>query len=226
MFPRILIMIFLFCITNFLFSANNDDKNYFHDVSFDLGVYPYINKVYQPNLTGSVISFQNVNYLSDKIGFRTGISIINDLEGSDRLYSVPIYFAYRTSTQRKFAIGPVSSIQELIIGVILGLIPRNCEFNIGTNIGFIDKDNTKGFLMIDNKAFSNSYIVKNSFWSSIDGGVRLKYNIWRFGLVLSPGLSYSLTRNFIFDSDLPNDENNGLRPAMFFRFTGGISFRF
>ena len=226
MIKRFLVLVCFLFYTNFSFSSGNDDKYYFHDVSLDVGVYPFINKTFQPSLIGNIISVQNVNYLNEKVGFRTGFSLINDLEGSNALYSIPIYFAYRTSTQNAFVLGTVSSIQELIMGIIMGLFPRNYEFNIGANIGYIDKDKSKSYILIDNNKYLNSYVVESPFWSTIDGGMRLNYKIWRFGIVISPGLSYSLTRNFRFESSLPNHNQNGLKPSMYFRITGGISFRF
>jgi hypothetical protein len=213
-------------VSGFLYANDKDDITYFHDVSIDIGVYPFINKLDQPDLFGNVTSIQNVNYLTEHAGFRTGFSVINNLEGSNGLYSVPIYFAYRTSTQREFTLGNVTSPGELIFGIILGLLPRNYEFNIGLNTGYIAKDESKSYLLIGNKKYLNSYTVDNCFYSSIDGGIRLNYKIWHFGLVFAPGLSYMMTRNFTFESTLPNDNNKGLRPSLYFKFTGGLSFRF
>jgi hypothetical protein len=211
-------------ISSGLKGQKQEEKYYFHDVSIDFGIYPSLYKGNEhPNLFGNVISFQTVHYLSNKSGYRTGFSIIQNMEGADKQYSIPIYFCYRSAMSRSMTVGSFNSINDLIILLLSGLIPKNIEFDIGSNFGYITPDNQN---IYDGKNLEYNFVLNNKFLCSLDAGFRIKYKIWRFGIVLSPTLSYLLTNNYNFISDDKMDKNYGFKPKWFLRATAGISFSF
>jgi len=196
-------------------------------VSINYGIFPSVTSdELKPELFGNVVSADFAYFFYNRIGFRTGFSVIKDLEGTDGFYSVPLLFAYRTKVHREFYIGgDIDSFGDLIFKIILGLIPKHAEYNIGFNLGYINPDNNLGLVSYnDGPYYKEGFLTQNRFFTSADAGLRLTYRIYRFGIVLSPSASYVLTNNFEFYSE--QGSNNGYSPDWFLKMTIGLSYRF
>ncbi|HAN20049.1 MAG: hypothetical protein A2X13_07205 [Bacteroidetes bacterium GWC2_33_15] len=215
-------------IVSFYSSAQDfDEKAYNRDLSLNYGIYPaLISDANQSNLAGTMVSAQGAYFFYNNTGIRTGLTFITDMEGTDAFITIPIMFAYRTKTNRDFYLGSnIDSFGDLIFQLILGLIPKQAEYHVGMNIGYIDPDNNIGLSGYnDGTYFEEGYKVNQRFTSSVDAGLRLTYRIYRFGIVLSPSVSYMFTNNFEYYSEL--DNNSSFNPNWFMNLTLGLSYRF
>lgn len=219
------ILLTLFCIHSQ--AQDTNEESFYRDLSFNYGIYPaLISDPNQSNLVGTMVSAQGAYFFYNNTGIRTGLTFITDMEGTDAFISIPIMFAYRTKTNRDFYLSSnIDSFGDLIFQLILGLIPKQAEYLVGMNIGYIDPDNNIGLSGYnDGTYFEEGYKVNQRFTSSVDAGLRLTYRIYRFGIVLSPSVSYLFTNNFEYYSEL--DNNSNFNPDWFMNLTFGLSYRF
>jgi len=203
------------------------EELFFHDLSFNYGIHPaVISDNNQPNLVGSMFSAQGAFFFYNNMGVRTGLTYITNMEGTDSYTSIPLMFAYRTKTNRDFYLGSnIDSFGDLLFQIILGLIPKQAEYNVGISLGYIEPNNNLSLVDYgDGYFFEEGYQVNQRFTSSVDAGLRLTYRIYRFGVVLSPSVSYVFTDNFEYYSEL--GLNSGYTPNWFMNLTFGISYRF
>lgn len=224
----ILLIILIFTFVSYSIAQDEEERDKFnYDVSLNYGIFPSLTSdENKPELFGNLISAEYAYFFHNRIGFRTGLSSITNLEGTNGFYSVPLMFAYRSKVQRDFFIGgDINSFGDLIFQLILGLIPKHAEYNIGLNMGYINPDNNLGLVSYnEGPYFKEGFLTQNRFYTSADAGLRLTYRIYRFGVVLSPSVSYVLTNNFEFYSE--QGSNNGYSPDWFLRMTIGLSYRF
>ena len=207
-----------------ILAQNSFNDNFSHDVSINYGIFPSLaSNPEQPSLVGSIVNVDYAYFFQNGIGYRTGLNFINNLEGVNNAFLLPVLFSYRSKTKREFVIGPdFDSFSDFLFQVILGLIPKQAEYNIGINVGFINPNNNVGGPI--NPDYNNEFFIKNRFVTSIDAGLRLTYRIRRVGIVLSPSVGYFLTNNFEYYSD--SGLNNGYTPDWFMKITFGLSYRF
>ena len=160
------------------------------------------------------------------MGIRSGISFINDLESTNKFYSVPIQVVYRTPVDKSFFIGgTIDSVEDLILKLILGLIPRQTDFHCGVNVGYIKPDNNLGWSSINGGPLAQrGFQTEQRFVTTLDMGLRLHYKIKRFGIVAAPYVSYLLTENFQYYSDTGFD--NGYKPKWFMNISIGLAYQF
>jgi hypothetical protein len=224
----IFFIILMGTIVSYSIAQDEEERDKFnYDISLNYGIFPSLTSdENNPELFGNIISAEYAYFFHNRIGFRTGFSSITNLEGTDGFYSVPLMFAFRSKVQRDFFIGgDINSFGDLIFQLILGLIPKHAEYNIGINLGYINPDNNLGLVSYNGGPFfKEGFLTQNRFYSSADAGLRLTYRIYRFGIVLSPSLSYVLTNNFEFYSE--QGSNNGYSPDWFINMTIGLSYRF
>ena len=208
------------------FAQQNDEKFFFHDVSIDYGLFASLNSNKHENLAGNKLNFQTTYYFVNDMGIRTGISFINNLEGTNKFYEVPIQFVYRTPIDKSFFIGGrIESIEDLVFKVIIGLIPRQTDFHCGINIGYIKPDNGLGWSSINGGSLiQQGFQTEQRFVTTLDIGLRLHYKIKRFGIVMAPNVSYMLTGNFQYYSDTSLD--HGYKPKWFMNATIGLAYQF
>lgn len=208
------------------FAQQNEEKFFFHDVSIDYGLFASLNSNKHENLAGNKLNFQTTYYFVNDMGIRTGISFINNLEGSDKFYSVPVQFVYRIPIDKSFIIGGrIESIGDLIFKIIIGLIPRQTDFHCGVNIGYIEPDNGLALTSINGGPWiQQGYQVEQRFLTTLDLGLRLQYKIKRFGIIAAPNVNYILTQNFQYYSDTGVD--HGYTPQWFMSITVGLAYQF
>jgi len=228
MYRFVIFVLLIFYFISFSIAQDEEERDrYNYDLSLNYGIFPSITSdELKPELFGNVVSVDFAYFFHNRIGFRTGFASINNIEGTDGFYSIPIMFAYRSKVQRDFYIGGnIDSFGDLIFKIILGLIPKHAEYNIGFNLGYINPDNNLGLVSYNGGPYyKEGFLTQNRFYTSADAGLRLTYRIYRFGVVLSPSVSYVMTNNFEFYSE--QGSNNGYSPDWFLKMTIGLSYRF
>lgn len=217
---------FLFVISSSCFAQQNDENYFFHDISIGYGLFASLNSDAHQNLVGNKLSLQTAYFYTSHLGFRSGISFINDLEPTNKFYELPIQFVYRTPVDKSFFIGgTVNSIGDLIFKILIGFLPRQTDFHIGINLGYIEPDNNLGLSSINGGPFvQRGFVTEQRFVATLDAGLRLQYKIKRFGIVGAPYVSYLLTQNFKYYSDTGYDL--GYRPKWFMNISVGLSYQF
>jgi hypothetical protein len=179
-----------------------DDDNwlYFRDIALERGMYMATGP--SDDLSdGRITSLYGSFFLNNILGFRSGASLITDFE--DTFLKIPCLFALRSPT---FS-GPNLESQnfgEFFRNLILYIIPKRCEINLGPALGYVWNNPRR--------------------WAfSIDGNFRLGLQFWRIGINGNIGVNYLLTKNFV-DRDFLSAKT--VRPAWFVNLSGGVSFRF
>jgi len=192
---------------------DNDNWKYFYDIGIEGGRYISTdNNIFNFNffttLTGSY-------FFSDKLGFRSGVSFISGMEGSDSYWKVPILFSIRSKTSQRGG------------GVVIGA--ARTEFNIGTSLGYISPKESITYRSQNGREVSViTNTVTSKFASSLDANVRLSFQFWRICLNGNMGINYLWTRNYnqhTFYHYAPNSEEN-IYPSWFWDVKVGASFRF
>ncbi|MDR1594817.1 MAG: hypothetical protein LBS43_10120 [Prevotellaceae bacterium] len=178
----------------------NDNRLYFHDIALERGVY-FDTRMNSDLSDGFVTSLYGSHFLTHNLGVRSGISLITYLKDDSPYLKIPCLFAFRTPTFH-FSNWEAESFGEFLFNLFLAIIPTRCEVNLGPSIGYV---------------WNN----QRNFASSIDGNLRLGFQIWRIGINGNMGVNCLWTRNFI-----DKDSINRFRPAWFVGFSGGVSFRF
>lgn len=206
--------------------ANAQERNrhlYFNEIAYDYGIFSSLNPREKPGMDGEIMKLNYTHFFGQRFGYQTGINIINSLEGSDIVYTVPLYFKYRSPIHRDHYLNiDGETFGEVIFNMIFSLLPRQSEFFAGVNIGYLAPDK-------NNAAFNNYgdfypyYDSEQRFFSTIDLGMGLKYRIKRIGISIKPTLSYLVSENFKYYS---NDNSDGYSPKVFMNGTIGISYNF
>jgi hypothetical protein len=211
-------------------SAQSDLLDYYtRDISVDWGIASSIgSNPNQPTLFGNTLNVSVSHYFYKKVGYRVGANYLKNFEGTDAFYSMPIYMTYRTRIGREeyFEID-AESFSELVFQFIVWLLPKNLELFAGGNVGVIKpgvgvSNNTQW----NSVPYNPGFMVKDEFYSAVEGGFRMNYRIWRFAVALSPTVSYSFTKNFTFESEDNLSSFTGYSPRWFVRATVGLSFAF
>ena len=207
-------------------AQQEEEKTYYNDFSVEYGLFASLNSKEFENLVGNKLNIKYSHFFYNDFGYRTGISYINNFEGSDQFYSVPIQLVYRTPIDKSFWIGgSVESIEELIFKIILGLVPRQTDFHGGMTVGYIKPDNSIGYLVLnDGSLVQEGFQVNRRFFSTFDLGMRLNYKIKRVGVIIAPNINYVLSKNFKYYSGMGN--NDGYTPQWFLSITLGLNYRF
>jgi hypothetical protein len=202
--------------------ADNDNLEYFHDISLDRGVFM------TKSVSGTITTLHGSHFFNDKLGIRSGLSYVSEIPGSGSYWKAPVLFSFRTETfsssidkNEEF-----DSFREYLIVFLVNILPKNLEFNLGASLGYMTPDNsaTYSYLEGGSEILRETNEIHKRFASSLDGNVRISYPIWRFGLNFSMGASYLWTKNYIYKEYFPI--RTEYQPALFGNFCIGISFRF
>ncbi len=207
------------------YAQEKNQQMFFHEIGFDYGIMASLNSAEHENYLGNKYTLHTTNYYLENFGFRTGISYINDLEGTSKFFEVPLHFVYRTKVNRDFYIGgTVETIEELLFKLVLGLMPRQGEFYGGINLGYIEPGNYMRLAPNGVDWIKEGFHTERRFVTTLDAGLRLNYKIWRFNIIGVPYVSYLLTENFKYYSESGFDQ--GYKPKWFMNATVGLSFQF
>lgn len=208
------------------FAQTDEDNQFFHNISVEYGIFASLNSDRYENLTGNRLSFLASYYFINNFGINSGVSFINNIEGSNKFYSMPIQLVYRTPVYKSSEVYiEAESLTDFIFQLIIGLMPKQYEFNVGTNLGYIEPNNNISMVSINNGPWlRDGYSAEQRFVSTIDLGFKGRYKIRRFGVTISPSLSYLLTKNFKYYSEVYPEKD--YYPKMFLSFTVGLSYDF
>lgn len=184
---------------------DNDNWLYFQDIALERGLYTAT--VSSDNLSdGLITSLYGSYFLNNIFGFRSGVSLITDLNSDSPYLKIPCLFAIRSRTFR-ISYDESDNFRDFwrnLFWNIMSAIPARFEINMGPSLGYI-WDNQRSL------AFS------------IDGNLRMGLQFWRIGIYGNMGLSYLCTKNFVDGNFMAKKR---IRPAMFANISGGVSFRF
>jgi len=216
----------VFLLFSLFLKAKDFEREYKKILGIEYGIFAALNSDKYGNLTGNRIDFSASYYFSDRWGISSGINLITNIQGSNSYYSVPLYVKFKTPVYKPSEIYiDAETLMELFIELILGIMPRQYEFNFGTSLGYIDPVNSLPLISINGgPVHEEGYSVSQRFASSIDLGFTGKYKIRQFGIVISPNLSYMLTKNFEYSSEL--NLNKDYKPSIFLSLTIGFSYEF
>jgi hypothetical protein len=206
---KILIVLFLVFHLFSQAQTNTDGKRYLDDINriyfqdIDL-TYGACIAPTSSNMYGSVTSLSGSYFLTRTIGFRSGVSLIMDMN-SDTYLKMPALFAVRwKSVTSDSHMVEYHDFSNFFLNLVLNLFPHHYEVNIGNSLGYV---------------FNSKY----HFASSLDANFRMTYMIWRIGLNGNLGVNYLLTRNFVDNDNLARKK---FRPGWFVNLSAGLSFRF
>lgn len=207
---RACLMMTLLSVTTFI-KAQDD---YMNEVSIDIGLHAALTGGVNPNLTGIRYDFQYAHFFVEKyggtFGARSGFNLIN-MDNNTRQYQIPLYAAFSGEIKSvSTSYYETRSLNGLFFDLLLLLIPKRIELNIGPSFGWISASN-------DTR--QEIYRLNQRFAVSLDAQCRLTFRIWRFGLVGTIGASYSPVNNFELRKD-------NYHPHWFCKATGGLLFRF
>jgi hypothetical protein len=178
----------------------NDNKLYFQDVVAEYGTYSTF--ALNTSLSdGFVASLSSGYFVTHWYGFRSGASLIMDLEHNSPYIKIPCLFAVRTPLLR-LSIAEPESFSEFLVSLFFCIIPTRFEFNLGPSLGYV---------------WNN----KRHFASSVDCNIRIGFQFWRIGIHGNIGANCLWTKNFV-----DRDSKQLSRPAWFNSAGFGASFRF
>jgi hypothetical protein len=180
---------------------DNDNKLYFYDVLLERGT--YTTTALNSNLSeGLITSVYGGYFLTHWFGVRPGVSLITDLKNNSPYLKIPCLFAVRSNTTHIYL--EHETFQEFLLSLFLYIMPTRFEFNLGPSLGYVW--NNPRHLAV-----------------SIDGNLRMGFQFWRIGIHGDLGVNYLCTKNFV---EKILYVNQPIRPAWFFSFSAGASFRF
>jgi hypothetical protein len=230
---KLRIIILFFCIALTLQAQDpntekNDNWKYFYDIAVESGIYNSIG--YHEN--GSILSVSGSYFYNDKFGFRSGVSLITGMEGSDKYWKIPMLFAFRTKTFKTDwdeTFGYSDDINyiflDILTNVLVRVLPTRFEFNAGPSFGYLMPEYSPTYIhQGDQLIVSKSINAHSHFASSLDANMRMSFQFWRICLNVNLGANWLWTRNYEYMQYLPVQRTD--KPAWFLNFGAGASFRF
>jgi hypothetical protein len=174
------------------------------------------------------MSLHGSHFFNDKLGFRSGISFISEMDGSSMYLKIPLLFSFRTGAVSFSENNDVEfeSFQEILIDFLLNALPKRFEFNIGPSLGYMQPrtDSTRISLDGGEWMLAETIETRHRFASTLDANMRMTYQIWRIGLNINVGISYLWTKNSRRHTYYPI--NSQSQPSWFANLGIGASFRF
>ncbi len=141
--------------------------------------------------------------------------------------------------KRYYSDGKKPSVLGSAFFMFLASMFSDVEFYAGITPGFIagkDKNDTVSptpLYQENGKTYwEKTYTSLNSrFSTSLDAGLNLNYNIWRFGVKIMPAFHYNITDNYLIHNIEGNSldgetKRTTLHQRWYFSICGGISFCF
>ncbi len=160
-----------------------------------------------------------------KHGIRTGLSYSNSVEGCDEVFEIPLYYSYKSKSERSHGVISASSISEFVFQVIGLLLPHRVELSVGPAIGYIKRNND--YFKVNssnNQYYSDEFVADRKISLSFDIGAKPSYAIGPVNIYFGFGIGYLLTKNFKYVSDNPNLSGN--RPGFIIKGDVGLSVSF
>ncbi len=202
----------------------NDNWRYFRDIGVEYGI--YIPTEYNNLSNGSITNLHGGYFFNDKLGFRSGITLITGMEGSGNYWKIPFLFSVRTKT---FNIewnsdAEYDNASDLLFNFLLFILPNSYELNIGPSLGYMTPKNSITYITQGGAEFSEIYKINNRFASSIDANLRLSFQLGKICLNGNMGINYLLTKNYDYHFFIPDD--TAQKPTWFVNLSVGVSYRF
>ena len=236
---RITFITILFCFSLSIsaqhFDNDNDNFRFFYDIGIERGEMFSLNSL---NISsGAIFSITGSWFYTPTFGFRSGLSYISGLTGSDSYWRVPILFAIRSRTITGDFFDMLSSSRPLswgetlrtsILAGIFSLLPTRLELNAGTSLGILSPHSSNVYFHFPNGDWSRIQTVDVSrrFASTLDINGRLGFQFWRICVNGNLGISYLLTRNVHHTIISPYLNEGTTRPSWFGNASFGATFRF
>ena len=233
---KLLILVLLILPLRFAFAQSTSDWR--QDAGFLVGINKPLGKT---QLQGDIqLGITYAHFQRNGIGFRTGLLYTPEVAELDHSFGIPIAFSWRTPSRDDSgrwisglygAADAVSSGgrgREMLSGFLLNLF-SSAEFYAGVTPGWVlgrrgsDHYSSDGEHRWTERPFPLSL--------SLDAGMSLDYEIWRFKLKLMPAFHYLLTNNYrVYEEvripDLGIDHSHTHDVRWFFTFSGGLVFQF
>ncbi len=160
-----------------------------------------------------------------KHGLLTGISYSNSVEGCDEVFEIPLFYSYKSKSERNHGVISASSFSELIFQIIGQILPHRVEFCVGPTLGYINRNSD--YLKAtssNNQYYSDEFIADRKISLSFDIYAKPSYAIGPVNIYLGFGVGYLITKNFKFVSDDPF--LSGKRPCFNVKGDVGLSISF
>ena len=199
---------------------DNDNLKYHYDIGFESGLYGSLDfNGFQP---GTIHTLHGSYFFRENFGFRSGISLISEIGGSD-YYKIPVLFSARTKTFNRYwnITSDNGLLHDFFLNVFLSLLPTRFEVNIGPSLGYIPHYNSRAhYYDFGRKVYYDSF-NDFSIASSLDTNLRLSFQFWRICVNGNVGFNYLWTKNY---NVYQLSEN--IKPSWFTNTSIGVSFRF
>ncbi len=219
---RLIATLLVLCAIHSLQAQEYSDYETNYQISFNYGVQSsFKGRGFD---SGHGYAIQAAYFPYGRTGMRVGFNSYDGFSGVEKYNTFPLYFAYRIESSGP-STSPAGTYSENafedMIWQCISLLPSSLEFNLGLSPGYFKGNGSQQWISNDGGItyYSDYFHVRKKFSCSIDASVRATFYIWRFGLSITPSLSYLLTRNIERVSDIP--ELSERNPS---RWWGGVSF--
>lgn len=153
--------------------------------------------------SGSSFNVSGAYFLNDRLGVRSGFSLLTGIDGCDKYWKVPLLAAFRFPVWVEDGDDVLHSFENedwegnFILGFLLAILPKQFEINAGPSVGYIMPERVEYYNPNTNN-LEYSEDIKRRYASSLDLNLRLGFPIGHLKLNVNIGWSYLLTRNFIY----------------------------
>ena len=218
------------------------------DITFSVGTTVPMYKGIDADMT---LGLDYGRFFWSGLGFRTGLRYTPSLAEVDNHFGLPVAIAYRTrarSPRERLGSGawgaaesagwgglygedPGDVFKDAAAGFLLSLF-RDMEFYAGVTPGFVTGSSGSLSESYSGPFWEKEWTEKRSPLSlTVDAGMTLNYQIWRFDLKLMPAFHYNVVRTLVACTSRGAEEvgerYSGEQPIRwFFSFGGGLAFRF
>lgn len=205
-----------------------------------------INVPMYKNIESDVIVGLNYgHYYHNGIGYRAGIQYAPSVADIDNYFGIPLAFTYRLGslpTEQRVQKGIYGAfdadywdyseniLANSIMGFLINIFDR-LEFHAGITPGYIAGESDTPNLGSSGSYYNETWTERvNKFSLLIDAGIIVNIRIWRFDIKAMPTFHYNITNNYIYHlkegyrDRILSQKNTPLK--WFFKFSGGIAFRF
>ncbi len=220
---RILFLFIMLIITSisacFSQEKTETSSKYYNDIGLQFGVMVSVKSQNSSYLFGSGYSLNyGHQYGRNGVG-RIAVGYLMELDNTKQLSYATITYGYRSSIRRSMDVSSTtSSVGDLLFQLLQSVFPRNYELSVGPTIGYITESESNSILNY------HEYNVNNNYLLSLDAGLRLHYNLWRFRLTGNMFAAYNLTNNFNYH--FQSNPVASYTPKWFFKPSVGLSFAF
>ncbi len=190
----------------------------YREIGFTAGI--HMNNTASDLSNGTQYNLDYSYYGFDNVGYRLGVSFIEEVGRDISVASVPLKAIYRlplvssSIEERAYYAAKGFAHSQSPSTIVTALLEFDFEIFAGFSPGYVIGDGMPP--MYDSPTTSSSYDgggygVARSFYTSADAGVRVSLRIWRVRLITDVQYSYLLTNNFSNSSKLPSRSYLGVR---------------